>query len=287
MQSVYNDASLDGIEQFRDSYRSLNRRNCSRDLRASFLKTSQWPGLYWAELRLADRRDPTREVREWAAFQTIYELIEMMFKYGTRSKVNEVGGMDPESLAHLRSLQQADPGITTGLGIHGDGVPCNWDRTKSCEVLSMNLPGLTGEWGKMRIPIVCIPHDRIGPNTWDDVMEVVRWMLQWAHAGINPTERHDEREWLPSDRRRGSHGGAYKQSRAAVAGRPLSYRAALVETRGDWKFFSEVFHFPYHNRADYMCWKCRCTRDQVRPSCMRIYLASTEARWKCMLLHIR
>ena len=29
-----------------------------------------------------------------------------------------------------------------GAGMHGDGVTCNWDRSKSVETINTNLPGL-------------------------------------------------------------------------------------------------------------------------------------------------
>ena len=40
-----------------------------------------------------------------------------------------------------------------GVGIWGDGAPCNWDRSDSIEVFSMLLPGLSEEWRNLRIPL--------------------------------------------------------------------------------------------------------------------------------------
>ena len=77
------------------------------------------------------------------------------------------------------------------IGLWGDGVPCNWDRTESVEVVSMNLPGQDGQWGPLRIPLVAISKKDVGPNTMDDLMGVIAWSLRYLAAGFWPSSRHD------------------------------------------------------------------------------------------------
>ena len=140
----------------------------------------------------------------------------------------------------------------TGIGLHGDGVPCNWDRTQSSEVFSMNLPGISGEWRNLRIPIFAVPHSWIGPHTWDDLMEIVAWSLRHMYHGVNPSARHDGSPWLPSD-----------STRKNKQGKALGWNACLCEVRGDWKFFAETFHLPKWNQKSGICWSCNCKLEQV------------------------
>ena len=77
------------------------------------------------------------------------------------------------------------------IGLWGDGVPCNWDRTESVEVVSMNLPGRDGQWGPLRIPRVAISKKDVGPNTMDDLMGVIAWSLRYLAARMWPSSRHD------------------------------------------------------------------------------------------------
>ena len=139
-----------------------------------------------------------------------------------------------------------------GVGLHGDGVPCNWDRSESVETVSINLPGLPDAFKKLRLPVVSLPHSSMCAETWDDIMEVIAHSFKYAAAGVFMTERHDESPWRPSDAQRKTN-----------AGKSMGYQAVLVEIRGDWKFYAETFHMPKWNQTLGICWRCRCTRDQV------------------------
>ena len=68
--------------------------------------------------------------------------------------------LDPvaeRSISEIVSYRAGDVPMTP-IGLWGDGVPCNWDRTESVEVISMNLPGQDGQWGPLRIPLVAISN---------------------------------------------------------------------------------------------------------------------------------
>ena len=169
-----------------------------------------------------------------------------------------VDAMDPNSLAHLRTCEAAAGCKLLGLGLWGDGMPCNWDRSESIDALSLNLPGLGDQYKTLRMPVTATPHKHIGPHTWDDIGEVVAWSLTCLASGAMPTERHDNTPWLPSDKA----GTKFRKPRSK-ASTSIAQRAALVEIRADWKFYNEVFHFPNHNTVLGNCWKCRCTPEQV------------------------
>ena len=61
------------------------------------------------------------------------------------------------------------------LGTWGAAVPCFWDRSESVSALTINLPGQSDEYSKMRVPLCAISHAYWGPHTWHDILEVVAW----------------------------------------------------------------------------------------------------------------
>ena len=66
-------------------------------------------------------------------------------------------GLSADARAHWRHVAtQLGTERLLGVGLWGDGTPCNWDRTESVEIFSLNLPGLVGHEGQLRIPIVAI-----------------------------------------------------------------------------------------------------------------------------------
>ena len=227
-------------------------RNAARNLRKSFLKRSMWPPIYWAQVRCKDVKSGKIEL-EWMAFWLPHEIVAKLIKVGILEKILETDGMDPLAKAHLDACELEAQSKLLGLGLWADGVPCNWDRTESVQVLSLSLPGLTGEFEQLRIPITALSHKHVCEETWVDIMAVVKWSLQVLASGHNPTNRHDSTDWLPSD------GSRSKASYASGA----VQRSCLVEIRGDWDWMSKVYGFPQHNVLAGMCWKCTCKPKEV------------------------
>ena len=209
--------------------------------------------IYWARIRTRNNRTG-REERKWCSFFLPHEILEALAKAGDAEAMYECSCMDHWSERHLRQCETKAGSRLVGLGLWCDGCPCNWDRTKSVETISLNLPGLSGENKALRIPLVSILRDHVSENTFDDLMEVIAWSLSHCASGRTPVCRHDEREFhtrygdLPSVRKSG------------VA---LQVKAALCEVRGDWKMMSEVFKLPKHNENGGICWSCPCTKAQV------------------------
>ena len=100
--------------------------------------------------------------------------------------------------------------------------------------------------------MVALSHKQFSPNTWDDIMEIVAWSLQHATAGLWPLHRHDREAWQADDVRR-----------KKTAGSSLGARGLLVEVRGDWKMFSEVFRFQMWSQHSNICWLCAATKNDV------------------------
>ena len=135
--------------------------------------------------------------------------------------------------------------------------------SKLSEVISMNFPGLEGEWRSLRIPICVIPKKFVATGeTFDDIMEIIVWCLQHMAIGLWPKSRHDKKAWQPGD-----------EVRKRKAGEPLKIHGALVEVRGDWVMMKETFHMPGHNEKAGCCWLCKATPDNFRD-------ASSTAPWR-------
>ena len=191
------------------------------------------------------------------AFLLPHELINCLVQHGDLKAILCVDGMDPKTLAHLRSCEEQAGCPLLGVGLWGDEVPCNWDRTESVATFALNLPGLAGLFGKLRLPITAISTKQCNDNTWHDICDVIAWSFTHAARGGVCSERHDQRAWLPSDRARS------KLNPGRSNNFEVLQRAAFVEGRMDWVFLGKVFAFPKHNTGSGCCWVCRCKPEQV------------------------
>ena len=68
------------------------------------------------------------------------------------------------------------------------------------QVFSLNLPGLTGDNRTLRIPITALSKKSVATgDTYEDILAVVAWSLQWAALGKHPSCRHDDKAWQRGD----------------------------------------------------------------------------------------
>lgn len=253
MQEFINDMADAGLGEFTSMRGDATKKggNTAKKLRRGLLKDCQWPDLYYAEIRVLNKKTH-KEEKQWCAFLLPHEYIEVLRKFGDLGLLMDTAGLDPKSKEHLEFCEMMAQCPLLPLGLWGDGVPVNWDRTESVDTISINLPGQVGKFKPLRLPVVGLSHKQLSENTYDDIMEVVAWSFQSCAEGVSAVERHDHRDWLESDK-----------TRAKKAGTDLGIRAALCEVRGDWKFFGEVFSFPKHNTKAGCCWKCRITPEEV------------------------
>ena len=250
IQEVINDIADSGVPSFACLKRPLGP-NVARAVKAGFLKRNQWPSLYMAEIRVLGKRSQLEEV-ETCAFLLPHEYTEVLHRLGSKARLLDTDSMDPKTLQHLELCQRkCGTSQLLGLGLWGDGVPCNWDRTESVETLALNLPGVSGKYHGLRLPITGVSRKQISRHTWHDLMKVIAWSLQCCADGHWPSCRHDGTAWQAGDAKRARKTGS------------LGMQSCLVEVRGDWKFFGETFSFPKHNTKAGICWKCLCTPAQV------------------------
>jgi len=245
-QELLNDIAGVGVARAKPLAKPVGT-NAARDLRRSFLKRSQWPALYWADVRVLNLKTGQEELQS-LAFVLPHEYLHVLAKLGDPSVLYAKDNLDRIAKEHLAKCESLAKCELVGIGLWGDGVPCNWDRTESVECFAINLPGQAGQYQALRLPLTALSRKQVSPNTWDDIMEVLAWSFQCLAVGEWPGHRHDDAPWRPDDRRR-----------AGKALTPLGVRAALVEVRGDWKMFAETFHFPKWNHKAGCCWRCTCT----------------------------
>ncbi len=227
-------------------------KNAARAFKKRKLKHTFWPNVYVFKCPVWSRKQ-NATVLEAVAMWLPLELLSMIWELGLPEIITSTDRMDPQTKAHLEELKAklGAPDLW-GFGIHGDGVPNNYDKTESAQVISINLPGVGGQFARMRIPLCVLPSAKIAPETMDAIFEVIAWSLRHLQVGCHPTCMLDEEAWhAATDGRRQKMQG------------PLGFQASLAEVRGDWDFYSKTFHFPYHSELEGVCWLCKCRRHQV------------------------
>ena len=151
-QELFNDAAAAGDTHCRPLRGRLDGRNVARRLRRQLLKQSQWPPLYHCWVRVKNIKTGQEELQQIAVLLPL-EILAQLVKMGNLDKLYEKTGMDPLTKQHVESVETTLQQKLIGVGIWGDGAPCNWDRSDSIEVFSMLLPGLSEEWRNLRIPL--------------------------------------------------------------------------------------------------------------------------------------
>ena len=183
------------------------------------------------------------------SIQLPHEVVKAILAISDKEKLLQRDGLEPRDIEHLQRVAQEfgeNADELLALGFWCDGVPFNWDRSQSVEVLSFNFPGLKGEWENLRIPITCVPKNWVATDeTFEDLLEVVLWSLQCLAVGQMPDDRHDRSGWKASDKWRAKH-----------QGEAIGVKAFLVEIRGDWLMMKEVFHLPGWRDNTGCCWLC-------------------------------
>ena len=226
--------------------------NAARGYTRRKLKHSHWPKHYYFQCRLWDPKTSSIKSEE-ICMDLPHEIAQMLLELGQEDVLLATPCLDVIGKEQLDDMKvKLGTNKVFAIGLHGDGIPCNYDRTESVFAISMNLPGVGGKWQRMRIPLVVLPKTRVCAETMYDVFAVIAWSLRHLLSGSWPQSRHDGEPWENcSDNTRKKRQGSFK------------VRGALVEVRGDWEFYSQVFGFPYHNETDGICWRCPCRRDEV------------------------
>ena len=247
-------ASKAGVEGISSRLQATSSKNSARSTRRHKLKRTKWPAYYYFDCRLKDRRRD-EEYTSSIPINLPLELLEMLWELGRKDVLLSTDNLDTDGKKHMAWMkEQLQVDELWGWGLHGDGIPCNYDRTESVIMISLNLPGLKGKNGRMRIPLVILPDQAVSENTFDDIFTVIAWSMRHLVTGTRPCCRHDGTAWGPRDHKRKKKNNV-----------PLPFRACLVQVRADWDWMGKCFHLPFHSVKEGCCWLCSCKRNQVRP----------------------
>ena len=231
------------------------QRNVARDLHRATTRNTKVPEPYMAVIPLGDARTGQQIHLEHPVLLP-HEMLEFLITSGTANlrDLVDVESRTDQTL-HQRHLDfcaehDLDPKKCIAIGFHGDGVPYKKATHKqaSTEVLSWNL--LCDLDGK-RYMFTSVHHEFLcscgcrGRCTFDALLEIFVWSMSILFGGLNPTRRHDQ---APLD-----------DKRSWKAGRPLGFHGVLLQARGDWAWFNQVFNFPHWN-AKALCWRCKATQ---------------------------
>ena len=239
-----------GVEESKDGV----QKNQNRNLKRCLLKGSLWPKLYWAEIRVWNRYK-YKEEKAWVAMALPHEILFQLVKFGNLTILQDKAGCDDVTRRQCKRIEDSIGQTIIGIGLWMDGVPCQWDRDVSVEVMTMNLPGIGHEskHRQLRIPVVGLLKHQMTTNTWHDIFAVVQWSFAHMCTGMFPTSRHDSTPFRKSD-----------AARAKVSGTALNYHAGLVQIRADWCAWKGIFRFPGWQDKQGCCWRCNITPDKAR-----------------------
>ncbi len=143
------------------------------------LKGNQWPKMYVFE---APIHIPSAGLESTGKIPVLlpHEVLDALYNNNpSESGLFDHTLLDPAPLKHLRQAcdqLSADMNKVAGVSIWADGVPYNHDRSKSFEVVSLQI--LTHASSTMRFPLACVPKHWMAKNTtWDSIWQVLKTRL--------------------------------------------------------------------------------------------------------------
>ena len=240
--------------------------NIFRDVVRKLMKRRDWPSFYYAPIRVFDLASQSIKVVSIPMLLP-HEVIHCFaFHAQDQRAILQQDRLTTDAKAHLAYCAKqlgTQASELLYLGLWGDGVPFNWDRSQSMELFTLSLPGLSAPWDALRVPLAGVNRKfLVKQATLDDLCDVLAWSFQQLALGIFPLARHDKSAFIDTD-----------NHRRKQAGKPLLLRAILGEVRGDWVFYKACFRFPQHNERRGICWRC-----QADPSNFRD--VSSSASWR-------
>ena len=257
--TLFQDATDAGAASTADLAISVGS-NSHRDLKRKLFKGNKWPPLYTFQV----------PVKHLKTHQTTWEDIAMLLPHEVAAVVadrNRFFNTDLFSTQGLTEKQQLDfisktqqlgmvPGKTMPLGLWSDGCPVKWDRSESILVISLNWPGQTlDKFSRLRVPL-CVINKKFtlkknaGDNTLDEIFAVVAWSFRCLATGIFPSVDHEGQPFQHQ----------WRNKRAST---PLQCQGLLVQIRGDWEMYKNVFNLKGWNDSGNCCYKCFATKADI------------------------
>ena len=255
-QSVFADVhanKVSGFKRLAKAGKGGRGKHVSRDLRRTLAKTRNWPKPYLAKVRVWDKK-AQRETLALIAISLPHELLAVLISFNSLASLLDCSCMTADTRNNFEKAKGKlqEPQLIA-LGLWADGCPCNWDRSESLEMWSLSFPGVAG-WEALRLPLTLISKKFLATtHTFDDILKILQWSFDHMLLGRFPQARHD-----------GTPFGKHDAMRKRKAGKDLGGKAILVEVRGDWKLYKDVFRLPGWNSKIGCCYRCRATPVTMR-----------------------
>ena len=166
-----------------------------------------------------------------------------------REKMDD-GTLPPAYTEHpVVQASQDDPVVP--LALYMDGVQYSQvDSVVGIWLINL-LTSVRYMIGLVRKRVLCRCGCR-GRDTFQPIMEWVKWSTRCCANGVYPMRRHD-----------GSPFTEEEQHRADRAGSLMRLKAAVVYVKGDWAEFCERFGFPTHSSTMRPCFCCSAYGDAL------------------------
>ena len=240
------------------------QKNCSRDLKRLVHRGCTAPLPYLVSIPISN---PKTHKVETVIHPVLlpHEMMEYIIQTGTAT-VEELANVAPRKDQNLQTHKRvfcATHGVPERtcipIGFHGDGVPFqkSTHKNSSTEVYSWNFlcdrDGKRYLFANIHKEFLC-KCGCAGRCTFNALFAVFVWSMQILLGGIHPQERHD--------------GAPLDAARAKLTKRKLGFQAVLLQARGDWQWFNQVFQFPSWSSGR-ICWRCKASQE------------GKFAYWKC------
>lgn len=138
VSKLLNKASKAGITNISSKVQQTKGKNQARSLTRFKLKRTKWPDYFWFQCRVWDRK-AKKEMLSWIPVHLPSEILEVILQLGNKDVILSEARLDTDGRKHLQWMrEQLGVSELWGWGIHGDGIPCNDDRTESTIMLSIN-----------------------------------------------------------------------------------------------------------------------------------------------------
>ena len=114
-------------------------KNSKRDLLMRFVPKNHWPPTYIVQLPVFVTKTQQTQVKSCHIWLP-HELVHFLAEHNEMQEFICNESMDAQAASRLMRLQtQWGTGAALACGLWIDGCPCNWDRTSSLEVMTLNF----------------------------------------------------------------------------------------------------------------------------------------------------
>ena len=242
--------------------RGAHPQNFARDILARLVRGTAHQ-LFWHPIPFYDPKAKEDIVLSHPFLLPHEMILGLVHAHGLENFLIDSGAAIFATLDQQCRRWSLDPSVVVPIGLHGDGVP--YTKKESLEVVSFNfLSAPTGD----RIPFTALSKKNCTAATWAAVFEVLVWSLRMLFAGRVS-------KYLPG----GSEWTARAKRKMSCDDGSFSFRAMLLQVRGDWPFLRQLFCFPSWSSHS-ICWKCAASNSEPETNVLSYQHTHAGAAWR-------